>query len=118
VIASELRIYDAGMERTEYKSGDRVPSSGDYEELNVFGSWTGGVAQLTEGDRFPAGPMGFTWRPLSERPAAELRAQAAKYRQMAETARTEIALSGLRKIADRLDALADQREREERAAKP
>ncbi|HTW71559.1 MAG TPA: hypothetical protein VME47_16850 [Acetobacteraceae bacterium] len=101
------------MQRTEYSSGDRVPNSGDYEELNVFGSWTGRIAQMTEGDRFPAGPRGFTWRPLSERSAAELRAQAVEYRRMAETARTPTALSGLLKLADRLDALADQREREE-----
>lgn len=73
---------------------------------------------MTAGERFPPWPLGFTWRPLSERSATELRAQAAKYRSMAQTARTEIAHSGLQKIADRLDALADQREREERAAKP
>jgi len=102
------------MGQTEYQSGERVPRSGDYEQVNVFGSWTGWVAELTEGESFPAGPRGFGWRPLSERPAAELRAQAAEYRRMAETARTEIALSGLLKVAGRLD----ERERAEREAKP
>jgi hypothetical protein len=113
-----MRAYDATMQRTEYLPGDRVPRSGDYEELNVFGSWTGRVTQMTEGDHFPPTARGFTWRPLSERSAADLRAQAAGYRRMAQTARTATALSGLQKIADRLDALADQREREDRAATP
>jgi hypothetical protein len=106
------------MQHAEYRAGDVVPHSGDYEELNVFGSWTGRVVQVTEGDRFPASARGFTWRPLSQRSAAELRGQAANYRRMSQTARTAPALSGLRKIADRLDTLADQRESEEDAEKP
>jgi len=52
--------------------------------------------------------------PLSERSVAEIRALAAEYRRMAETARTMASMDGLRKIADRLDAMADRREREER----
>jgi hypothetical protein len=48
--------------------------------------------------------------PLSERPIAELRAQAAEYRRMAVTARQTATKRGLLKLADRLDALADERE--------
>jgi len=105
------------MNSTEYWPGDRVPWPGDYEELNVFGTWTGRVELMGEGDQFPDAPRGFCWRPLTARPAAELRAQASEYLRMAETARTGVAREGLRKIADRLVALADLREREERDAK-
>jgi len=48
--------------------------------------------------------------PLSERPIAELRAQAAEYRRMAATARHLETQGSLLKLADRMDALADQRE--------
>jgi hypothetical protein len=48
--------------------------------------------------------------PLSERPIAELRAQAAEYRLMAATARQLETQGSLLKLADRMDALADQRE--------
>jgi hypothetical protein len=54
--------------------------------------------------------------PLSQRSSAELRAQAAEYRRMADSARTFAAAAALLKIADRYDALADRREIEERAA--
>ena len=48
--------------------------------------------------------------PLSERPIAELRAQAEEYRRMAATARHLETQGSLLKLADRMDALADQRE--------
>jgi hypothetical protein len=44
---------------------------------------------------------------------AELRARAARYRQMAATATTLQAASGLRRLADKFDELADQREQED-----
>jgi hypothetical protein len=47
----------------------------------------------------------------------ELRAQAAEYRRLADRARTVAVAAALLKIADRYDALADQREIEERAAR-
>jgi hypothetical protein len=50
------------------------------------------------------------WVPLSQRSVAELRARAAEYRQCADTARTLLATNGLLKLAQRFDALADQRE--------
>ena len=50
--------------------------------------------------------------PLSERPVATLRMQAEQYRRMAATARTAVTQGSLLKLADRIDALADQRERE------
>ena len=53
-----------------------------------------------------------SWIPLSRRSTAEIRAQALDYRCMAATARTGQAAQGLRKIALRLDMLADRRERE------
>ncbi len=51
-----------------------------------------------------------TWRPLSERSVAELRAQAAEYRRMATTATTEQVMRSLRDLADRFDRTADQRD--------
>jgi hypothetical protein len=52
--------------------------------------------------------------PLAKRTIAELRAEAAEYRRMAATARTAEGMASLFRIADRFDALADQREREAR----
>jgi hypothetical protein len=51
------------------------------------------------------------WRPLSERSVADLRAEAAEYRRMAETASTQEVMIALRKLADRLDGMAEQREK-------
>ncbi len=51
------------------------------------------------------------WVPVSQRSAAELRAQAAEFRRMAETARTMDATTSLLRLADRFDALAEQRDR-------
>ena len=47
---------------------------------------------------------------LTQRSAAQLRTQAATYRRMAQTARMVDAAAALLKVADRFDALADQRE--------
>lgn len=54
--------------------------------------------------------------PLSQRSSTELRTQAAEYRRLADHARTVAVAAALLNIADRYDALADQREIEERAA--
>jgi hypothetical protein len=49
------------------------------------------------------------WIPLSKRSVAELRAQAAAYRRLADGARTDEVAASLRRIAARYDALADRR---------
>jgi hypothetical protein len=51
------------------------------------------------------------WTPVSQRSVTELRAQAAEYRRMAKSARTMDAVTGLLRLADRFDALAEQRGR-------
>ena len=51
-------------------------------------------------------------RPLAEYSIAELRARAADYRRMSETATTAAIQNSLRRLADRFDALADQGERD------
>ena len=109
--------YVADMERCEFQPGDLAPATGEYEQLNVFGTSTGWVELMQEGEPFPKAPRGFSWRPLSERSAEELRAQAAENRRMAETARTETARSGLLKLAARLEALAEKRESDQRATR-
>jgi hypothetical protein len=48
--------------------------------------------------------------PLSQRSIAMLRIEAAQYRRMAATARTASTQGSLLKLADRIDALADERE--------
>src|SRR5581483_10938927 len=53
-----------------------------------FGTPTGKAAIMAKGESLPHAPRGFTWRPLSERSPADLRAGAAGYRRMAGTART------------------------------
>ena len=75
-----------------------------------------GIGRMTVGaeePRLPLAPQLVTWRPLSKRSTAELRAQAAEYRRMAQTARTMPVMTGLSRLAERLDAMADLREREE-----
>jgi hypothetical protein len=49
-------------DRDEHQPGDRAPVTDHYEELNVFGTPTGTVIHIPEGDRLPHGPRGFTWR--------------------------------------------------------
>jgi hypothetical protein len=95
----------------EHQPGEPAPCSGAYEELNVFGTATGRVAVVAKDEALPSAARGFSWRPLSERSSAELRARAAEYRRMAATARTETVMESLRQLAERFDALADQRER-------
>ena len=100
------------MASDEDLPGGRAPTSGLYEELNVFGTPTGTTVFVSEGDGLPGTPRGFSWRPLAERSVAELRERAKRYRAMAATATTEQAMEGLEKLAERFDALADRRERE------
>jgi hypothetical protein len=50
---------------------------------------------------------------MGKRSVAELRAKAAEYRRLAETARVLKTRAALINLADRYDALADKREQEE-----
>jgi hypothetical protein len=102
------------MALPDQQPGERPASPGIYEELNVFGTPTGRLVLAATDGELPDVPRGFTWRPLSERSLAEVRARAEEFRRMAETARTQAVGDSLRKLAERLDALADRREREER----
>jgi len=99
------------MALSEHQPGGRAPGNGEYEELNVFGTPTGRIVVVAKDEELPATARGFSWRPLGERTIAEIRASAAEYRRMAETARTAEVRDGLRKLAERLDSLADERER-------
>jgi len=98
------------MALIEYQPGDPAPYSGVFEELNIFGTPTGRVAVTAKDERLPASARGFTWRPLAQHSVAELRTRAADYRRMAETATTVQVADGLRALAKRFDALANQRE--------
>ena len=40
--------------------------TGHYEELNVFGTPTGKVEHVREGERLPHAPRGFGWRRIEE----------------------------------------------------
>jgi hypothetical protein len=51
-----------------HRPGETAPKRGVYEELNVFGSRTGGTIRLEAGDAFPAAPRGFVWSPAGETP--------------------------------------------------
>jgi hypothetical protein len=50
----------------EHRPGDRAPTTDHYEELNVFGTHTGKVVHVKEGDPLPEAPRGFTWRRTTE----------------------------------------------------
>jgi hypothetical protein len=56
------------------------------------------------------------WLPPGLRSTPELRAQAVAYRGMAATARTTDVATALLRLADRFDALADQRRERAHAA--
>jgi hypothetical protein len=49
-------------DRTEHQPGAYAPITGRFEELNIFGSATGKVEHLQEGERLPPAPLGFSWR--------------------------------------------------------
>jgi hypothetical protein len=50
----------------EHNPGDRAPATGDYEQLNVFGTPTGWVVHVREGEPLPAAPSHHTWRRMTE----------------------------------------------------
>jgi hypothetical protein len=52
--------------RCEHQPGTHAPVTGEYEELNVFGTPTGRIERVREGERLPHGPLGFVWRRLKE----------------------------------------------------
>jgi hypothetical protein len=54
------------MAKEEHQPGAHAPVTGHYEELNVFGSSTGRVEHVREGERLPHGPRGFSWRHIEE----------------------------------------------------
>lgn len=101
-----------GMQSDERQPGEAASNEGAYEELNIFGTPTGRTVLMAAGDRLPDAPRGFTWRPLSAHTVAELRARAAEYRRMAGTARTADVADGLRRLAERFETLAAQREQQ------
>jgi hypothetical protein len=52
-------------EQDEQQPGDPTPREGHYEALNVFGSKTGRIVQMNEGQPLPPLPRGFTWRRIT-----------------------------------------------------
>ena len=53
-------------ERQEHQPGTHAPVTGHYEALNVFGTPTGKVEHVREGERLPHAPRGFGWRRIEE----------------------------------------------------
>jgi hypothetical protein len=53
-------------ERQEHQPGTHAPATGHYEQLNVFGTPTGKVLHVLEGEQLPHAPRGFTWRQIEE----------------------------------------------------
>jgi len=53
-------------DRKEHQPGTRAPITGHFEELNIFGSPTGKVVHVQEGERLPHAPQGFSWRHIIE----------------------------------------------------
>jgi hypothetical protein len=102
------------MVPTDQWRNERAASPDIYEELGAFGAPTGRLVLAAEHEGLPDLPHGFSWRPLSERSVPEIRARADEFRRMADTATTQAVRDSLRKIARRLDKLADRRERDER----
>lgn len=72
----------------------------------MFGARTGRIVEVQQDEALPSAPRGFTWRPLSERPATELRAMARQYRRMAATATTAEIRNALLRLSRRFTDLA------------
>jgi hypothetical protein len=53
---------DRHLEPDEYLRGEPARHTGRYDELNVFGTHTGGTIEAEQGERLPVLPLGFTWR--------------------------------------------------------
>jgi hypothetical protein len=47
---------------SDHNPGDAAPQTGHYEEHNVFGSPTGRIVHVSEGELLPRAARGFTWR--------------------------------------------------------
>ena len=54
-------------DRQEHTPGTRALVTGHYEELNVFGSPTGKVEHVQEGERLPHAPRGFSCRHIEDK---------------------------------------------------
>jgi hypothetical protein len=93
-------------EGREHVLGELVSQTGNYEQLNVFGTPTGKTIHVQRGEHLPAAPHGFTWR----RTAQQLRERAAAYRGMAATAATAQIGDEFIHLAERLERLAAQRD--------
>jgi hypothetical protein len=52
------------MAKEEHQPGTHAPTTGRYEELNVFGSRTGRIEDVREGEKLPSAPRGFSWRQI------------------------------------------------------
>lgn len=93
-----------------------APASGNYEELNVLGAPTGHVVAVDEGELLPGLLRGYTWRRVARRQGiaemgpAELKAKAAEFLQMANTATTAETRDALLRIARRYARLVGDRD--------
>ncbi|HTI79816.1 MAG TPA: hypothetical protein VL614_05135 [Acetobacteraceae bacterium] len=94
------------MTFADYPPGARAPAAGHYEELNVFGARTGKVVEVQQDEALPSAPRGFTWRPLCQRSAAELRDMAQEYRRKAATATTREIRDALQRLGRKCGDLA------------
>jgi hypothetical protein len=50
------------MEADEHLPGEPARHTGQYHELNVFGTHTGCTIEVERGERLPVLPRSFTWR--------------------------------------------------------
>ncbi len=98
------------MRCDDYRPGEKAPTAGRYEELNVFGRRTGRTFLATEDAELPQAPRGFTWRPLERYSASELRERAQEFRCMATTATTIDIRDDLLDLAAEFEALAADKE--------
>ena len=56
------RRHVRAVEPSEHQPGGPAPHTGDYEELNVFGSPTGWSRHVRKGEPLPSLPRGYSWR--------------------------------------------------------
>jgi hypothetical protein len=54
------------MEPHDGLPGEPARHTGQYHELNVFGTHTGRTIEAERGEKLPSLPIGFTWRHVAE----------------------------------------------------
>jgi hypothetical protein len=92
-----------GVLRVQFGQDDRLR----HKLRSMVNDFTGTYSTARRSDRHR------TTRSMTDRSAVELREQAAKYRELAKSVRTEAAVTSLMRLAEAFEGLAERREKQD-----